>query len=91
MSKKKTTSPLSGSIAGSSIYTGNAVNQPTTITTTGTTTTQWYNYQSAYAHSPAYFDLYEQDGNLFWKNSKGEIFKLTFTKQETVKQIIDDL
>jgi len=40
---------------------------------------------------PVYYNLYEEDGNLFYKNSKGEVFKLTFTKQEAVKQIIQDL
>lgn len=87
-------STLGGSALGGSIYIGNAINQPVTISATGATagavltTTGYVNY--SYQKSPA-DDMYEKDGNLFWRNSKGEVFKLTFTKQETVKQIIDDL
>ncbi len=67
---------------------------PFTITTSstasGVTLANGIYVNSSY-YSPPYANMYEEDGNLFWKNSKGEVFKLTFTKQETVKQIIQDL
>lgn len=47
---------------------------------------------NTYTYYPNVIDgFYEDDGRLFWKNSKGEVYQVTFTKQETVNKIINDL
>jgi len=83
-------------------YTGGGMNQPmltsatTTATASGTIHLAGLNFgmKPNQNHAIGFGQdgtLYSEDNNLFWENSKGEVFKLTFTKQETVKQIIKDL
>jgi len=78
---------------GANVHTNNAINQLPPLATTSTATISGFGGYNVYKDDtlPVYYNLYEEDGNLFYKNSKGEVFKLTFTKQETVKQIIQDL
>lgn len=62
------------------------------ITTTGTTTgTSFYHHLVNSRISSAIDGFYEDGGRLFWKNSKGEVFQVTFTKQEVVTNLLTDL
>lgn len=90
-------------LGSGNIYTGTATNQPPTISTVGSTANSIYHIANSSGNSTTFTwpinfrslavtdGFYEDDGRLFWENSKGEVFQVTFTKQETVKQILEDL
>lgn len=106
MAKKKPTITTTGSSTNvplSGIY-GSATGSSSisTITLANSTTGTYITnpggiYSYPYVPNPIHYTppvtdgFYEDEGRLFWKNSKGEVFQVTFTKQETVKQILEDL